>query len=102
RRETDMTDTGKQALAALIDSDLGVYTTGGFTTGEGPGLDLISPIDGEVIGTVREASVGQLDAAVAPAPATFNERPWADDGAHRAQGLRRFAYLAADHADQTG
>jgi gamma-glutamyl-gamma-aminobutyraldehyde dehydrogenase len=95
-----MTDTGKQALAALIDSDRGVYTTGGFTTGEGPGLDLISPIDGELIGTVRETSEGQLDAAVASARATFNERSWADDGAHRAEVLRRLADLVVDNAEQ--
>lgn len=95
-----MTDTGRQALAALIDSDLGVYTTGGFTTGEGPGLDLISPIDGELIGTVREATEAQLDAAVASARAAFNERSWADDGAHRAEVLRRLADLVVDNAEQ--
>src|SRR5699024_5834424 len=100
RRETDMTDTGKQALAALIDSDRGVYTTGGFTPREGPGLDLIPPLDRALIGTGPPAAQGQLDEAVAAARATFNERSWADDGAHRAEVLRRLADLVVDNAEQ--
>ncbi|WP_209325383.1 aldehyde dehydrogenase family protein [Brevibacterium renqingii] len=95
-----MTDTGAQALAALLDPDHGVFTTGGFATGQGPGLDLVSPIDGELIGTVREASGHQLDSAVASARRTFSEGSWSADGAHRAKVLRRLADLVVDNAEQ--
>lgn len=95
-----MTDTGTRALAALLDPDHGIFTTGGFVTGHGPGLDLISPVDGELIGTVREASAEQLDFAVSSARRAFDEGSWSDDGAHRAEVLRRLADLVVDNAEQ--
>src|SRR5699024_6556322 len=94
-----MTDTGKQALAALIDSDLGVYTTGGFTTGEGPGLHLISPVGGQLNGSARAAGEGQHGAAVAPARAAVNARAGGDAGAHRAEVGRLVPHLVGDNRE---
>ena len=93
-------DTGRQALSTIIDGNLGVFTDGRATTGQGPALDLIAPANGELIGTINEASEDQLDAAVASARRTFREASWSEDGNQRAQVLRRLADLVIDNAEQ--
>lgn len=95
-----MADHGARALSTLIDRNLGVFTDGRFTTGDGPRLDLISPATGEVIGTLTEATVEQLDGAVESARRAFTDEPWAGDGDYRAQVLRRLADLVVDNAEQ--
>src|SRR5699024_4288979 len=48
----------------------------------------------------RGAPGGHLVAPGSSAPATLTERPWADDGPHRAEVPRRLADLVVDNAEQ--
>lgn len=94
-----MVDSGASMLETLINSNHGVYSNGQYASGDGAGIELISPSTGSVIGTINEASEVQLDQAVESARQTFDEGDWASDGQRRAKVLRRLADLVEEHSD---
>jgi succinate-semialdehyde dehydrogenase/glutarate-semialdehyde dehydrogenase len=49
----------------------GAFIGGAWVAGEGEGIEVRSPFDGELVGAVRAASPAQVDAAVAAARAAF-------------------------------
>jgi succinate-semialdehyde dehydrogenase/glutarate-semialdehyde dehydrogenase len=67
-------------------------------TGTGPGLEVASPADGRPLGVVRQASPGEIEAAVATARDA--QEAWARMPAKARAGVaRRFAELVLDRRD---
>lgn len=95
-----MSDRGVTALRALLDGDRGVHIDGQRVAGDGPALDLRSPANGEVLGTLSEASTQQVDHAVEAARGAFSSGTWAQDGDLRARVLRRLADLVEENAEE--
>lgn len=71
-----------------------------LATGTGPALEVASPADGRPLGVVRQASAGEIEAAVTTARRA--QREWARTPAKaRAAVARRFASLVLDRRDTT-
>lgn len=65
----------------------------------GERLDVISPIDGRVIGSIADAGAADIDRAVAAARAAFDKGSWSRAApAARKKVLLRLAELIEDHA----
>jgi gamma-glutamyl-gamma-aminobutyraldehyde dehydrogenase len=91
-------DRGEAALHSIIDGDNGLWIGGRAETGEGEQIDLISPIDGTLLGSLTAASRHQLDTTVTRARTAFDTADWARDAMLRARVLRRLAELVEDDA----
>lgn len=86
-----MSEKGELAVTRILEGNLGVHMNGRSLPGEGPHIDLISPMTGTALGSLAEASTAQLDAAVGHARQAFASGPWARDAAYRAGVLRSLA-----------
>ncbi|WP_092102730.1 hypothetical protein [Brevibacterium sandarakinum] len=66
-----MSEQGEVAVTRILEGNLGVHMNGRSLPGEGPRLDLLSPMTGTPLGSLSEASTDQLDAAVGHAWQAF-------------------------------
>ncbi|RBP63628.1 gamma-glutamyl-gamma-aminobutyraldehyde dehydrogenase [Brevibacterium sanguinis] len=94
-----MFENGRKALEDLLGGNRGIYSDGGFVSGEGEPIDIVSPSTGETLGTLSQATDAQVDAAVAAARSAFATGDWARDGEQRAAILRRLADLVDERAE---
>lgn len=87
------------AIAAFKDRPLGHFIGGADHPGEGPTFPVYEPASGAVLGAARDATAGELSAAVAAAKAAFPA--WAATaGDKRKAILHRIADLIEARADQ--
>src|SRR5882757_2238703 len=88
-----------QTIAQHRQSPLGHFIDGRPVLGEGAVSDVLEPATGEVLGQVRDATSGELDAAVAAAKAAF--QVWSrTPGEQRKTILHKVADLIEQRADQ--
>ena len=86
-------------IGAFGAAPLGHFISGRSVAGEGPASDVLEPATGQVLGTVRDATSQELDAAVAAAKAAFPA--WSKtSGEKRKAILHRVADLIEARADQ--
>jgi len=87
------------ALAAYREAPLGHFIGGAPVAGEGPAFDIFEPASGQVLGQARDATAGELDAAVAAARTAFPD--WAArPGKERKALLHKVADLIVARADE--
>lgn len=80
------------------DEPLGHFIDGASIRGEGAAFEIFEPATGNVLGEARDATVGEVDQAVASARAAF--RGWAGTpGDKRKEILHRVADLIVERAD---
>ena len=81
-----------ESSTLLIDGELRPATGGGT-------FDVVDPATGEVIGRAADATVEDMDAAIAAARRAFDETSWATDHAFRARCLRDLRDRLQDHLE---
>jgi aldehyde dehydrogenase (NAD+)/betaine-aldehyde dehydrogenase len=79
--------TSRRAPTVLED----LVIDGARVLGEGPGVDIVDPATGALLGTIAQATVAQAEAALAAARRAADEGPWpALAPAERSAALHRF------------
>lgn len=79
-----------------------LYIDGAFRPGEGAAMPVENPASEEIIADVREASLAQVDEAVAAARAAFDGGSWADPALRGEVLLRLADLLDAERAEFSG
>ncbi len=88
------------ALAASVRYPTDLLIDGRWQAGRDR-VDVVSPIDGQVVADVAMASAADVDRAVGSARAAFEDRRWAGMAPmDRKDVLVRWAHLALEHAEQ--
>jgi 5-carboxymethyl-2-hydroxymuconic-semialdehyde dehydrogenase len=91
-------DQALSAIATHRQAPLGHFIGGASVAGEGTAFDIFEPATGQTLGQARDATAGELDAAVASAKAAFPA--WAAlPGKERKALLHKVADLIVKRAD---